>query len=153
MAERMRQVCPQLRSKSDVHDALAAGWTRIIAKVKKGNFADKFGVDGRQVGRWIGGENSPELHTALNSLLIDPTALDEVAALYGVSIVPRNLAAANDMGMISELAHLTGQWAEVMADGIRDHNETLALAVVLRDLIPRLQSVVAEADRHRGVAS
>jgi len=89
----------------------------------------------------------------MNSLCADMTALNEVFALYGLEVRPRQAVAANDLNIIGLLGHLSGQWAEAMADGRRDHNETLAIAVALRPLIPALQGVVAEADHILGVAS
>lgn len=146
------QVRHVIHTKADVSARLVAGWARVIAIHGKGKFADKLHIDTKTVGRALSGENTPELHTAFNSLAVDPTALDEVAALYGVEIRPRNSVAANDMETVADLSHLVGKWVEVLADGQRDHRETLALADVMRPLTHRLNAVCAEADALRGVA-
>lgn len=147
-----KQVCLRVHSKMDVSARLVAGWARVIAKVGKGKFADKLEVNEKTVGRALSGENTPELHTAFNSLAVDPTALDEVAALYGVEIRPKQSVAANDMETVADLSHLVGKWVAALSDGHRCHRETLELANVMRPLLHRLNAVCAEADSIRGVA-
>lgn len=146
------QVRPAIHSKSDVSARLIAGWARIIVTHGKGKFADKLDIDTKTVGRAMSGESTPELHTVFNSLAVDPTALDEVAALYGVEIRPKHTAAANDMETVADLSHLVGKWVEALSDGHRCHRETLELANVMRPLLHRLNAVCAEADGLRGVA-
>ena len=138
-------------SKQDTSAALVAAWARVCLKIGKGRFADKLGVDAKTVSRTLSGETVPELHTALGSLCADLTALDEVAALYDVEIRPRSSDAAMDFKTISDLSHLVGKWVEVMADGRRDHRETLQLADLLRPMMPHLTSILAEADRLKGI--
>ncbi|HQS98653.1 MAG TPA: hypothetical protein PK823_19410 [Novosphingobium sp.] len=146
------QVRPTIHSKMDVSARIAAGWARVIVAVGKGKFADKLEIDAKTVGRALSGENLPELHTAFNSLAIDPTALDEVAALYGVEIRRKQSVAANDMETVADLSHLVGKWVEALSDGHRCHRATLELALVMRPLLQRLNAVCAEADALRGVA-
>ncbi len=153
MPQTIIQVRPAVRSKADISAALSAGWARIINKTGRGKFADKLGVDSKTISRALSGEHLPGLDTAFNSLVSDVTALDELAALYGLEIRPRQMCASNDMATIGMLAHLAGQWIEVMADGVRDHRETLEIAAAVRPLVPCLQAVIAEADRLRGVAA
>lgn len=146
------QVRRPIHSKMDVSARLVAGWARVIAAHGKGKFADKLGVDTKTVGRALSGENTPELHTVFNSLAVDPTALDEVADLYGLEIRAKQALVANDMETVSDLGHLIGKWVEALSDGHRDHRETLELARVMRPLLHRLNAVCAEADVIRGVA-
>lgn len=76
MPDKLHHVGPiRTRSKTEVSGALAAGWARISAN-RKGAFADNLGIDVKTVNRALTGETLPELHTALNSLADDPTALD-----------------------------------------------------------------------------
>lgn len=147
-----KQVRPAVHSKTDVSARLVAGWARVIAIHGKGKFADKIDVNEKTVGRALSGENTPELHTAFNSLAVDPTALDEVADLYGLEIRPKQATAANDMETVADLSHLVGKWVEALSDGQRCHRETLELARVMRPLLHRLNAVCAEADVIRGVA-
>ena len=153
MPDRLRQVRPDNRSKMDVSAALAAGWARVIYAIGRGAFADRLDVDGKTVGRALAGDTLPELHTAFNSLRIDPTALDELAALYGVEIRPRKACHGSDMAMIAGLARLAAQWTDVMADGVRDHRETVELARALRPLMPGINAILAEADRLTGAVA
>lgn len=147
------QVRPAFHSKMDVSARLVAGWARVIAKIGKGSFADAIGVDVKTVSRAMSGESTPELHTAINSLCADPTALAEVFAAAGFELRPVGRNAANDMATIGDLSRLTAQWADALADGVRDHRETLALADKIRPLVQALNAIVGEADRVRGVAA
>ena len=137
----------------DVSAALSAGWARIINRVGRGGFADRLDVDGKTVGRALAGDTLPELHTVFNSLSIDLTALDELAALYGVEIRPRECAPGNDMVMIASVARLAAQWAEAMADGYIDHRKMMELARAIRPMMPALNAILSEADRIGGAVS
>lgn len=151
MAEIERQVRPTYISKADTSAALSAAWARVCMKLGKGRFADLVGVDIKTISRALAGETLPELHAALSSLRAHPTALDEVAALFGVEIRPRRSQGDNDFAIIADLSHLVGEWVKVMADGRRDHHETLELADIIRPLLPSLNAIVAEADRIKGI--
>ena len=141
-----------IASKQRVSGALAAGWARVSAEHGKGAFADKLEVSSRTIDNALTGTTVPELHTAFNSLVIDPTALDEVAALYGFKVVPNTADAANDMATAARLSHLAGELIDALADGARDHTETLRLAKHCRPLVAALCALVSEADALTGVA-
>lgn len=141
-------------AKSDVSAALAIGWARASSK-RKGEFADKIGARTiKTVDRALIGETVPELHTALASLLVDPGALDEVFALYGLER-PRhkNAQAANDMATVSCLSSVVTTFCEALKDGQRVHTETLDLADKVREVMPSLTALLDEANRIRGVAA
>lgn len=140
------------RTKAEVSGALAAGWARVSAG-RKGTFADNIDVDGKTVNRALTGETVPELHTAFNSLADDPTALDELASLYNVSINPRACRSTGDMELAAGLGHSLSQLIDRLRDGKRCHIDTLALAELFRPLIPQMHAVVAEADEIRGVGA
>src|SRR5690606_34092622 len=124
----------------------AAGWARVSAG-RKGAFADNIDVDTKTVNRALTGETVPELHTALNSLADDPTALDELFALYNGSFVPRRCApGASDMELAAGLGHSLSELIDRLRDGKLCHIDTLALAELFRPLVPQMQAVVAEAD-------
>lgn len=53
----------------------------------------------------------------------------------------------------ADLAMAAGNFIEALRDGHRDHLETLHLAGLFRDLLPRMQAVVGEADRIRSEAA
>jgi len=138
------------RTKTDVSGAIAAGWARVSAG-RKGAFADNIETTIKTVDRALTGETVPELHTAWNSLADDPTALDELAALYHVQIVPRRAQAVGDMELAAGLGHSVAELIERLRDGKRCHLDTLALAEVFRPLIPQMHALVSEADEIRGV--
>lgn len=140
------------RSKTDVSDALAAGWARVSAG-RRGAFADNVDITTKTLNRALTGESLPELHTALNSLADDPTALDEVLALYGRRLAHNNPQRASDMALVHDLAVLLGEFTGALADQKRCHLETIALATLIRPLLPQLSAIVAEADAVRGVPS
>lgn len=134
------------RSKADVSGAVAAGWARASAG-RKGAFADNLEIDAKTVNRALTGETVPELHTTLNSLADDPTALDELFALYGGRFVPARSAAASDMALAAGLGRGLSELIERLRDGILDHQDTLALAALFRPLIPQMHAIVEQAER------
>lgn len=145
-----KQVRPiRKATKAQVSGALAAGWARVSAG-RKGAFADNLDVCAKTIDRALTGETLPELHTALNSLADDPTALDEVFALYGLTIGTRDTAGGNDMELLGQLGHALAEFIDRMRDGKRCHNDTLAMAVLFRPLIPRMAAIVDQADALTG---
>ncbi len=149
-----RQVCPAVKSKADTSAALGMGWARMIAKHGRGGFADQLGVDAATVKRAMCGDTTPELHTVLNSLLVDPTALNELFALYGFAPPARRHAeAANDLHTVAGLSEVMRTFCTALEDGDRNHNETLALADIIRTVMPALSAIIGEANRLRGLAA
>ncbi|WP_288803891.1 hypothetical protein [uncultured Novosphingobium sp.] len=153
MTHRSNHVRPLRTSdKSDVSKAISAGWARVLRSVGKGTFADSIDIGTKTIDRALTGESVPELHTALNSLSVDITALDEVFALYGLRVKPMRSEPANDIATISRLSNLAGQFAEALADGHRDHRETCQLADTIRPLMAALTAICLEADLIKGAA-
>ncbi len=146
----LRQIAPQ--PKHRVSTLLAAGWARVIARVGKGAFADRLECSENTISNALAGKTTPELHTALNSLAVDHTALDEVLASYGFRITPLHAEAANDLAMSAGVINAMGELVARLADGERDHNDTLAVAALLRPHIPAISAIVREADELRGAA-
>jgi hypothetical protein len=139
-------------SKAKVSAALAAGWSRVVG-TRKGAMADVMEVDTKTINRALTHENTPELHTALNSLVFDASALDEVMALYGLRVAPMHCAAANDLVTLADVTGLASALARALGDGKRTHQETLQLANLIRPVICELSAIVAEADQIKGVAA
>lgn len=134
------------RTKQDVSGALAEAWFRV-AHGRKGAFADAIGAScTKTVDNAINQRSVPELHTVLNSLLDDPTALDEVFNLYGGRFVPVNSQAANDLETIAHLSGAAEEWLLLLIDGIRCQRDSKRLSKMFRPLIARMQAVVEEAD-------
>lgn len=151
MPDGVNQVRPiRKRSKAEVSGALAAGWSRVSSG-RKGAFADNVEIDVKTVNRALTGETTPELHTAFNSLADDPTALDELAALYGVTIRPRKTTSGSDMDLCAGLGAALAEYLHRLADGKICHTDKLAMAALFRPLIPQMAAIVDEADALRGV--
>lgn len=122
-----KQVCRrEPQSKARLQQALAAGWSRCTNHMGLGKFADDADMDSSTVRRAIGGPSLPYTDNLLNSLAADPSALDEVLALYGLELRLR--------------------------DGKRCHVDTAVLAKLFRPLIPQMQAIVDEDDRRRVAA-
>lgn len=154
MPDSSGQVRPRFPSKLDVSSHLAAGWARVMARIGRGNFTDKMGVDRKVVSRALGQETVPELHTVLASLLVDPTALDEVLALYGFGLhrLPESSGGVDPerLGDVLEFASETSRFAR---GNPNDHRAKLVLAERARPVVQFAAGLVAEADRIRGIAA
>lgn len=140
-------------SETKVSNAVASGLLRASQTCGgKGTLADKMEVHTKTVERAMVGDTVPNVRNLFNSLLADPTSLDELADLYGVVIRPKSSQAANDLHTAACMATAAGSFMEALSDGRRDHNETIALADLFRPLLKMLGAVVEEADTIRGAA-
>jgi hypothetical protein len=113
---------------------------------RKNTFADHIGCCPDTVSNALAGNTVPELHTALNSLIADPNALDEVFSLYGFQLVPLDLQLSPDMQTLALMGRALSEYIDAVSDGKRTHRETCELAEELRPLIPRLTQIVHEAE-------
>ena len=139
-----------LPSEAQYRDNLILGLSRISAKHGRGTVADASGRTTRALDKlFSGGSHDTTGKGLLDFLAADPTALDEVLALYGVRTVPLHNDAANDLHTISSLSNLAGKFAAALTDGKRDHRETCELADAIRPLMKALGSICVQADRHR----
>lgn len=151
MPQCTKQVRPQIRSKSDISGAVAAAWGRLVNKHGRGALADKLDVTTKTINRALTGENVPSLDTAFNALAIDPTALQEVAALYGYQLCPITCCPGEEETTRARLAHVLSEWLAVGA--LTDHRAKCRLADEIRELLPALLGMVAQADGLRGRAA
>lgn len=134
-------------------DALIAGLARVAAQVGRGALADRAGRTTRSLDMLFAGETAlPSGKGLVDFLLADETALDEVLALYGVQLCPRDTDKRADMSTVAEMAGVLARFADAISDGVRDHNETVKVAELLRPLLPKLTAIVAEADAIRAVS-
>jgi len=144
-------VCPRSPlSKDKFEQKLAAAWGRVWPKIGKGSMADRMGLsDTKLIDRAVTGANLPSAHTVFNSLIADPTALDEVLAEYGYRLCPNTADAANDLMTLSGLCETAAELSEALRDGKRIHPETLRVADKLRPHMPALAALLREADELR----
>lgn len=133
-------------------ELLTAAWGRVRAKHTGAAFAEALGVTPETVGNAMSGRTTPKPHTVWNSLRADPTALDEVAAHYGFKLTPTNTDAANDLATAAGTIDAMAALVRALDDQHRDHNETLAIAQLLRPHIGALNAIVRQADELRGAA-
>lgn len=153
--QRSTNVCPRVPvSKDRFQRALAAAWTRVAnAMNSRALMANAMGLDDtKTIDRACGAKNLPEAHTIFNSLFADPTALYEVAALYGFKMVPMTVEAANDLSTAAGTIDAMAALIRSQDDNHRDHNETLAIAALLRPHLGALNGIVRQADELRGAA-
>lgn len=147
MTQRSISVPKRMPTETEVSDAVATGLRRAIGACGgKGTLADRMDANVKTVDRALTGESVPGARKLFGALLADATALDELAALYGVVIRPATADAANDMHVAARMANAAGSFMEMLSDGIRNHSETLALADQFRPLIQAMAAVIEEAD-------
>lgn len=143
-----RNVSPvRIRTKDEVSDALARDWFPLAPRGHRVSFSINIGgdKDGKVVTKALSGEHLPEAHTILNSLVVDKNALFETLLLFGVVAVPADIGDCDDNATISQMLRAATDYFERMKDGQRDHTDTLALADLLRPLIPAMLCIVREA--------
>jgi hypothetical protein len=142
-----KNVLPKVRlEKERVRDLLALGWARTVAKHGRVPFANHLNVHVDTVKNALGGDHSPEIHTALNSLGFDHLALDDLMEAYGLRVVPRDQADAGCSSATLPLLAAVHKVAEAEADGAIDHAELLAMEGELREaasIIARLLTRVS----------
>lgn len=149
--QRTNKVCPSGPvTKDRFQRVLAQAWGRVWPVVGKGTMASAMGLEStKTIDRAVTASNLPEAHTIFNSLLADKTALDEVMAEFGFRVVPLHAAAANDLTTAAGTIDAMAALIRSRDDNHRDHNETLAIASLLRPHMPALECILAEADRLR----
>lgn len=138
-------------SEQQYHGMLIAGLSRVSASVGRGTLADQSGRTTRALDKLFSGASGDTTGKGLLDFLrADPSALDEVLALYGFQLTPIGFDAALDFEIIADTAGLLGEHTEAMRDGRRDHRETIRIADKARPVVQRFSAIIAEADRLRG---
>lgn len=138
-------------SEQQYHGMLIAGLSRVSATIGRGALADKSGRTTRALDKLFSGSSGDTSGKGLLDFLdADPSALDEVLALYGFQLAPLGFDAVLDFEIIADAAALTAEHTNAMRDGRRDHTETLRVADKARPVVQRYSAIIAEADRIRG---
>lgn len=152
MPETLNLVVPERRPPSELqfHEALVAGLARAAAGIGRGNLADKSNRTTRALDKLFSGASADTSGKGLlDFLLADPTALDEVLALYGFQLAPRDTSLAIDFEIIADTAAVIAEHTDAMRDGRRDHRETIRIADKARPVVQRYSAIIAEADELR----
>lgn len=135
-------------SEARFHDLIVLGLARLCAKYGREQVAASMGRDRRSLENVFAG-SEPKAKALLDTLLLDVTAMDEVLSAYGLRVVPARQTAENDMHLAAGLSAGLAKLIESAADGVRDHNETLTIADIVRPHLQGLAAIVDEADRLR----
>ena len=143
----VRTVLPQIAALDEArfHALLVQGLARVAAKHGRGQLSDAMGRSGRQLDNVFGGAD-PKPKALFDALTLDPTALDEMMAAYGLRVVPIAQGSEGDLRLASGIASGLAKLIESNADGVRDHNETLAIAAVIRPHLGALTNIINQAD-------
>lgn len=135
-------------SEARFHDLIVLGLARLSAANGRQAVADAMGRDLRSLENVFSGSD-PKAKALFDTLLLDVTALDEVLGAYGLRALPLQQSHENDMHLAAGLSNSLSKLIESNADGCRDHNETLAVAALLRPHMGALNAIMAEADAIR----
>jgi len=153
MTETLNLVVPRNDPPSELqyHEALIAGLARVASNVGRGNLADKSNRTTRALDKLFSGSSADTSGKGLlDFLCADPSALDEVLALYGFQLAPAEALPAIDFEIIADTAALQAEHTEAMRDGRRCHRETIRIADKARPVVARYSAIIAEADQYRG---
>ncbi len=94
----------------------------------------------------------PELHTILNLLPLDASALDELLAAVGMKLVPLESAGLDWHGVNADAAGFVAALANALRDRRVDHREHAALINQARPMVQELTAAIAQHDRERTAA-
>lgn len=153
MTEKFNLVVPNRQAPTELqyHQALVSGLARVAVHTGRGNLADKSNRTTRALDKLFSGScNDTSGKGLLDFLNADPTALDEVLAIYGFQLAPVSAQCAPDFAIIADAAEIVATYTDALRDGHRDHRDTIRIAEKARPVISGLQGIVAEADQHRG---
>lgn len=155
MTAHFNLVVPKQQPPSELqyHERLVAGLARCAVEIGRGNLADKSNRTTRALDKLFSGSSADTTGKGLlDFLCAHPQALDEVMALYGYRAVPIQTAPAADFGLIADTAALQAEHTEAMRDGHRCHRDTMRIADKARPVVAQYSSIIAEADKARGLA-
>lgn len=107
------------------------------------------GCSARCIEKALAHDTLPGVDILLNMLDAAPTVLDEVLAARGVRLISLHADPAGDLATMAGLCDAAGALGHALADGVRDHRETLTIADKVRPILPRLEAIVREADAIR----
>lgn len=139
-------------SKDIFQRKLSVAWSRLWAKGhSKVDMAKIMDLkDTGPLDRGLSGSNLPSAHVIFNSLLVDPTALDEILNHYGVRAVPLTASPANDLATATGVMDAMVALVRALEDNHRDHRETLDVADKIQPHLAALAAIVNEAAVLRG---
>lgn len=134
-------------TEADYRQLVAAGVRRCSAADGAARFAVEVGCDEKTMRAARDSKSSLSGSTLFNMLLVDPSALDELAAHFGFRLAPLEGSAEDDAGLNADVAHLNAVVAEAMRDGRIDHVENVRVLNAARPVVQTLTGRIAAAGR------
>lgn len=120
-------------TEADFHNAMVSGLARAVATVGSQK-ALAFVMDlksEKQVGNIMaGGSTDPK--RLWDAREVEPTALDDIADLYGARIVPKGAVCSTDAKLSVATCALLKKAIDAELDGVEDHQELLDMESELR---------------------
>lgn len=136
-------------TEADYRQLVAAGVRRCSAAEGAARFAVEVGCDEKTMRAARDGKSSLVGSTLFNMLLVNPTVLDELAAHFGLRLMPLEAVDNGDARLLADIAGLGATVATALADGRIDHIEEQAIADQARGVVQDLTGRIAVADRKR----
>lgn len=138
----------------EFHAALIAGLARAAKNVGRGTLADRMQMSGRGLDKIFAG-STPFAKREWDALAACPTALDDIADLYGKRIVPKGSICDTDAKAAPALVAALHKVIEAEADGVIDHREVLAMEpelIAAEQAVQVLRARIADIRKPRSVA-
>jgi hypothetical protein len=135
--------------KRDAMALVSAALSRLVAAHGLGTLSDHAGCGPKTIQNAMGLHSLIELHSLLNVLALDRTALDELLAHFGLKAVALDAADGCEARLLAETADLVAAHARALGDGRIDHREEQALAASARPVVHEWAGRIARADRKR----
>lgn len=134
-------------TEADYRQLVAAGVRRCSAADGAARFAVEVGCDEKTMRAARDAKSSLSGSTLFNMLLVDPSALDELAGHFGFRLAPLEADAADDAGLNADVAYLNSVVADAMRDGRIDHIENARVLDAARPVVQTLTGRIAAAGR------
>lgn len=139
-------------SKDAAKSAVSLALARLTHVHGMGAVADQAGCSQRTLAEAKAEHSLPELHTIINLLPLDPSALDELLAPMGLKVVPVESAGLDWHGVNADAAGFVAALANALRDRRVDHREHAALINQARPMVQELAAAIAQYDRERAAA-
>lgn len=140
-------------TEQEARHLLAAGLLAPVYEHGPTRVALTIGCDEKTVRKARDEQTTLRLDLAFNALLADPCALDKLLAHYGYRRAAAHADPANDLATAAGVIGAMGELVARLADGKRCHNDTLAVAALLRPHMPAIHAIMQEADAILGAAA
>jgi hypothetical protein len=139
-------------TKDAAKSAVSLALARLTHAHGMGAVADQAGCSARTLAEAKAEHSLPELHTLLNLLPLDPSALDELLAPMGLKVVPVEAGGLDWQGVSANMAGFLAALLDALRDGRVDHRERATLMNQARPMVQELTAAIAQHDRERAAA-